>query len=79
MKSIQEETEEEQTKRKIEEESEKSEKSYDYSIPVYNFKEDKDCSDFSNASEATEFMKRSIAAEFGNHRLDRNKDGIACN
>ncbi|MEK1832795.1 excalibur calcium-binding domain-containing protein [Priestia megaterium] len=24
-------------------------------------------------------MKKSIAAGFGDHRLDRNKDGIACN
>ncbi|AWG44327.1 hypothetical protein BEH_26445 (plasmid) [Priestia filamentosa] len=80
MKRIQEEAKEEQAKRKVEEdESEKDEKSYDYSTPIYNFKEDKDCSDFSNTSEATEFMKKSIAAGFGDHRLDRNRDGIACN
>ncbi|UOE63121.1 excalibur calcium-binding domain-containing protein [Priestia filamentosa] len=80
MERTQEETREEQTKRKVEEdEIEKNKKSYDYSAPIYNFKEDKDCSDFSNASEATEFMKKSISAGFGDHRLDRNKDGIACN
>lgn len=47
--------------------------------PVYNFKEDKDCSDFSNSTEATAFMKASKAAGFGDHRLDYNHDGIACN
>ncbi|WP_353959197.1 excalibur calcium-binding domain-containing protein [Bacillus cereus] len=49
------------------------------STPNYNFKEDRDCPDFRNASEATEFMKKSKAAGFGDHRLDRNGDGIACN
>ncbi|MFE4430417.1 excalibur calcium-binding domain-containing protein [Peribacillus butanolivorans] len=77
MKRAQEETKEEHDKRKVEEvESEKANVS---STPIYNFKEDKDCSDFSNASEATEFMKESKAAGFGDHRLDRNRDGIACN
>ncbi|MCM3732710.1 excalibur calcium-binding domain-containing protein [Fictibacillus nanhaiensis] len=47
--------------------------------PVYNFKEDKDCSDFSSSTEATAFMKASKAAGFGDHRLDYNHDGIACN
>lgn len=80
MKKTQEKTQEEQTKKSVEEdESKKNKKSYDYSTPIYNFKKDKDCSDFSNASEATKFMKKSIAAGFGDHRLDRNKDGIACN
>jgi Excalibur calcium-binding domain len=46
---------------------------------VYNFKKDKDCSDFSNSTEATAFMKASKAAGFGDHRLDYNHDGIACN
>lgn len=80
MKKTQEKMQEEQTKRNVEEdESKKNKKSDDYSTPIYNFKEDKDCSDFSNSSEATRFMKKSIAAGFGDHRLDRNKDGIACN
>jgi Excalibur calcium-binding domain len=47
--------------------------------PVFNFKEDKDCSDFSSSTEATAFMKASKAAGFGDHRLDYNHDGIACN
>ncbi|MFE4076977.1 excalibur calcium-binding domain-containing protein [Peribacillus sp. YIM B13477] len=80
MKRAQEETEEEHAKRKVEEdESKKAEKANVSSTPIYNFKEDRDCSDFSNASEATEFMKESKAAGFGDHRLDRNRDGIACN
>jgi Excalibur calcium-binding domain len=47
--------------------------------PVYNFKEDKDCRDFNSSTEATSFMKASKAAGFGDHRLDYNHDGIACN
>ncbi|MBN3545107.1 excalibur calcium-binding domain-containing protein [Fictibacillus barbaricus] len=47
--------------------------------PLYNFEEDKDCRDFNNSTEATSFMKASKAAGFGDHRLDYNHDGIACN
>jgi outer membrane biosynthesis protein TonB len=47
--------------------------------PTVNYSQDKDCSDFSNEHEATDFMKASINAGHGDHRLDRNKDGIACN
>ncbi|PGD37913.1 hypothetical protein COC45_18530 [Bacillus cereus] len=71
---------EESAKRKVEEDKSKSsEKVKDSSTPNYNFKEDRDCSDFSSSTEATEFMKKSKAAGFGDHRLDRNGDGIACN
>jgi hypothetical protein len=47
--------------------------------PLYNYEEDKDCRDFSSSTEATSFMKASKAAGFGDHRLDYNHDGIACN
>lgn len=80
LKKAQEEAKEESTKRKVEEDKSKSsEKAKDSSTPNYNFKVDRDCSDFSNATEATEFMRKSKAAGFGDHRLDRNGDGIACN
>ncbi|OMC84956.1 hypothetical protein BK130_03300 [Viridibacillus sp. FSL H8-0123] len=80
MKKSQEEAKKEYDKRKVEkEESKKDEKVKTSSTTIYNFKIDKDCSDFSNASEATKFMNESKAAGFGDHRLDRNKDGIACN
>lgn len=79
MKKIQEKTKEELAKRKVEEESPKNEKAKDSSTPISNFKEDKDCRNFSNTSEATKFMKESKAAGFGDHRLDGNGDGIACN
>ncbi|PDZ49198.1 hypothetical protein CON07_23340 [Bacillus sp. AFS094611] len=80
LKKAQEEAKEESAKRKVEEDKSKSsEKAKDSSTPNYNFKVDRDCSDFSNATEATEFMRKSKAAGFGDHRLDRNGDGIACN
>ncbi|MGG1718750.1 excalibur calcium-binding domain-containing protein [Bacillus wiedmannii] len=80
LKKAQEEAKEESAKRKVEEDKSKSsEKTKDSSTSNYNFKKDRDCSDFSNATEATEFMKKSKAAGFGDHRLDRNGDGIACN
>lgn len=80
LKKAQDEAKKESAKRKVEEDKSKnSEKAKDSSTPNYNFKEDRDCSDFSNASEATEFMKKSKAAGFGDHRLDRDGDGIACN
>lgn len=79
MQKTQEKIQKEQTKRNVEEDESKKNKTDEYSTPIYNFKEDKDCSDFSNSSAATRFMKKSIAAGFGDHRLDRNKDGIACN
>ncbi|WP_255289558.1 excalibur calcium-binding domain-containing protein [Bacillus cereus] len=80
LKKAQEEAKEESAKRKVEEDKSKSsEKTKDSSTPNYNFKEDRDCSDFSSSTEATEFMKKSKAAGFGDHRLDRNGDGIACN
>ncbi|MDC6156139.1 excalibur calcium-binding domain-containing protein [Bacillus albus] len=79
-KKAQDEAKEESAKRKVEEDKSKSsEKVKDSSTPNYNFKEDRDCSDFSSSTEATEFMKKSKAAGFGDHRLDRNGDGIACN
>ncbi|VXB16964.1 conserved membrane hypothetical protein [Bacillus mycoides] len=79
-KKAQDEVKEESAKRKAEEDKSKnSEKEKNSSTQNYNFKEDRDCSDFRNASEATEFMKKSKAAGFGDHRLDRNGDGIACN
>ncbi|MES5928097.1 excalibur calcium-binding domain-containing protein [Bacillus cereus group sp. MG9] len=79
-KKAQDEVKEEDAKRKAEEDKSKnSEKEKNSSTQNYNFKEDRDCSDFRNASEATEFMKKSKAAGFGDHRLDRNGDGIACN
>ncbi|OJD59875.1 hypothetical protein BAU25_17650 [Bacillus albus] len=79
-KKAQDEAKEESAKRKVEEDKSKSsEKVIDSSTPNYNFKEDRDCSDFSSSTEATEFMKKSKAAGFGDHRLDRNGDGIACN
>ncbi|MEC1628647.1 excalibur calcium-binding domain-containing protein [Bacillus paranthracis] len=80
MKKAQDEAKEESAKRKVEEDKSKSsEKVKESSTPNYNFKEDRDCSDFSSSTEATEFMKKSKAAGFGDHRLDRNGDGIACN
>lgn len=80
MKKVHEETQEDLAKRKVQEdESKQNEKANASSTPIYNFKDDKDCSDFSNASEATKFMKESKAAGFGDHLLDRNGDGIACN
>ncbi|WP_235872164.1 excalibur calcium-binding domain-containing protein [Siminovitchia acidinfaciens] len=79
MKKAQEKDKEEYDKRKVVKESNEAEKANGISTPVYNFKEDQDCSDFSNSTEATEFMKQSMKAGFGDHRLDRNKDGIACN
>ncbi|MCG3793646.1 excalibur calcium-binding domain-containing protein [Bacillus toyonensis] len=79
-KKAQDEAKEKEAKRKAEEDKSKnSEKEKNSSTPNYNFKEDRDCSDFSNATEATEFMKKSKSAGFGDHRLDRNGDGIACN
>ncbi|HFU7053778.1 excalibur calcium-binding domain-containing protein [Bacillus wiedmannii] len=79
-KKAQDKAKEESAKRKVEEDKSKSsEKVKDSSTPNYNFKEDRDCSDFSSSTEATEFMKKSKAAGFGDHRLDRNGDGIACN
>jgi flagellar biosynthesis GTPase FlhF len=53
------------------EEEEKKAASVNYSI-------DKDCSDFSREGEATQFMNASVAAGFGDHRLDRDGDGKAC-
>ncbi|MDA1991986.1 MULTISPECIES: excalibur calcium-binding domain-containing protein [Bacillus] len=79
-KKAQDEAKEESAKRKAEEDKSKNSKKEKHSsTPNYNFKEDRDCPDFRNASEATEFMKKSKAAGFGDHRLDRNGDGIACN
>jgi len=43
-----------------------------------DFANDKDCRDFSNSEEATAFMNASIRAGYGDHRLDGNHDGVAC-
>lgn len=43
-----------------------------------DFALDKDCKDFSSSREATEFMNSSVKAGYGDHRLDRDHDGIAC-
>ncbi|WP_054752215.1 excalibur calcium-binding domain-containing protein [Piscibacillus salipiscarius] len=40
--------------------------------------EDHDCGDFNSAEEATEFMNKSIQQGYGNHRLDGDGDGVAC-
>lgn len=60
------------------EEKKKAEQAKAQSTPAVNYSVDRDCSDFSRQGEATSFMKASIAAGFGDHRLDRDGDGIAC-
>jgi chemotaxis protein histidine kinase CheA len=46
--------------------------------PAIDYSIDRDCSDFTSEEEATRFMKASIQAGYGNHRLDRDGDGKAC-
>lgn len=43
-----------------------------------HMEEDHDCGDFNSANEATEFMNKSIEAGYGDHRLDGDGDGVAC-
>ncbi len=43
-----------------------------------HMEDDHNCSDFSSAEEATEFMEKSIEAGYGDHRLDGDGDGVAC-
>ncbi|WP_240620257.1 excalibur calcium-binding domain-containing protein [Peribacillus acanthi] len=64
-----------EAKRKAEEKKKQQQKP---KSPPVNYSEDRDCSDFSREGEATDFMNASIKAGFGDHRLDRDGDGKAC-
>ncbi|WP_240338509.1 excalibur calcium-binding domain-containing protein [Peribacillus alkalitolerans] len=64
-----------EAKRKAEERKEQQQKP---KAPPVNYSVDRDCSDFSHEGEATAFMKASKAEGFGDHRLDRDGDGKAC-
>jgi flagellar biosynthesis GTPase FlhF len=66
---------EQEERERLEQETKKEEEKKAASV---NYSIDKDCSDFSREGEATQFMNASVAAGFGDHRLDRDGDGKAC-
>ncbi|WP_416730402.1 excalibur calcium-binding domain-containing protein [Fictibacillus sp. JL2B1089] len=66
---------EQEERERLEQETKKEEEKEAASV---NYSIDKDCSDFSREGEATQFMNASVAAGYGDHRLDRDGDGKAC-
>ena len=52
---------------------------YTINEPLINYEIDTDCSDFVDSIEATIFMNTSKSFGYGDHDLDRDGDGVACN
>jgi outer membrane biosynthesis protein TonB len=72
----------EEKKKQLKEEQRKHEEEQrnraEQKTPAIDYSIDRDCSDFTSEKEATRFMKASIQAGYGDHRLDRDGDGKAC-
>ncbi|MGP4073549.1 thermonuclease family protein [Piscibacillus sp. B03] len=66
---------EEETSGEKEKDSSSNDSGHDH---YSHMEEDHDCGDFNSADEATEFMNKSIEAGYGDHRLDGDGDGVAC-